>query len=223
MLTAVRIVFALILLLVSTAAAAEPLRGVWVASANESEPLWLSLSHRSPQSGRSMNSFTIDPAELTGLDPLVIDARETTQVRFQLRREAGVLSFQGHFTEGEGSGHFTYQPSEAFARKVRELGFGSATLRELFAMAVHDVTETSIRSLQGLGFESFDRNDLLAFAIHRVSAEYVRSLRALGFSIHGVTARWVRDLREQGIGSTDSKVLIKAKIHGVDRILARRR
>jgi hypothetical protein len=45
-------------------------------------------------------------------------SRSGTNVQFQLKRDAGTFNFEGWFKDGNGSGHFTFTPSSAFASEL---------------------------------------------------------------------------------------------------------
>src|SRR3984893_2683486 len=61
--------------------------------------------------GFSSHSFQISPDQLLGLTRAQAMS-SGTHVQFQLKRDAGSFNFDGWFKEGNGSGHFTFSPSE---------------------------------------------------------------------------------------------------------------
>lgn len=60
-------------------------------------------------------------AEFTGLSDAAIDAETRTDVRFELRREAGTIAFEGSFRRGRGAGQFTFTPDRAFIATLRKM------------------------------------------------------------------------------------------------------
>ena len=71
--------------------------------------------------GHSSHGFSIDPSLLSGLsrDQAMSGG---TNVRFQLKRDAGTFNFEGWFKEGNGSGHFTFTPDHGFASQLTSQG-----------------------------------------------------------------------------------------------------
>ena len=61
-----------------------------------------------------------------------------TNVRFQLKRDAGTFNFEGWFKEGNGSGHFTFTPDHGFASQLTSQGIGSPTDEQLLSLAMSD-------------------------------------------------------------------------------------
>jgi hypothetical protein len=45
-----------------------------------------------------------------------------TPLHFELRREAGTITFDGTFRNGDGAGQFTFAPNAAYLATVRSLG-----------------------------------------------------------------------------------------------------
>lgn len=223
MVTLIRILFTLILLLVTATAGAAPLEGVWVAETEDGDSLWLSLSHR--QRGSWMSGFDIELSGLEGLSREALLARAAAPVVFELRRDAGAIAFRGHFRDGEGSGHFTFEADEEFTRWLEREGFERPSVEELFVMTAHEADRAFVSGLRELGLADLDTGKLLAFAIHRVTPAYVRELRGSGFDldtdeflawrIHGVTPEWVAGMRSLDLGPMDASDLLAMKIHGI--------
>src|SRR5215210_5411661 len=78
------------------------------------EKVSLSLRyHSTKDEGGNHNSMSnttrsISPAEFQGLTREQAMSAAGTQVRFQIRRDAGTLNCEGWFKSGEGSGHYTF-------------------------------------------------------------------------------------------------------------------
>jgi hypothetical protein len=82
-------------------------------------------------------SFPID--ELAGL-PANNEQLTASSVKFDLRREAGTLSFEGSFRDGRGAGLFTFSPRAAYVGEMRSLGFrDEIPAWRQYQLAVHDV------------------------------------------------------------------------------------
>lgn len=210
-------------------AALAAIDGAWTASVDEKRPdrLYFSITRgRSHQSGNTM-----PVAAFTGLAASQVGAAAMTPVQFQLRREAGTVSFEGTFRNGKGAGQFTFAADRAYPAAIRALGLeldidGERDRSEdetLFVLAWHDVSTAYIRSMIAEGYRTTLKK-YLTMRIFDVSPEYVREMRSLGFSdisadelvssrIHAVTPEYVRETRAAGWKlSLDD--LQSSRIHG---------
>ena len=102
----------------------------WTAENN----LHLTMRYRRVRdTGFSYNDsgFKVTLDQLTGLTRDQLMSATGTNVRFQLKRDAGTFDFEGWFKQGNGSGHFTFAPSSSFNSDLGRLGFGRASDEEL--------------------------------------------------------------------------------------------
>jgi hypothetical protein len=166
------------------------------------------------------------------LDQLVGLTREQamssgTHVQFQLKRDAGTFNFDGWFKDGNGSGHFTFSPSGAFAAELGRQGFGKPTDEQLLSLAMNDVGFALINELKAQGYETPNLEQLVRMGNHGVRLEYVQGLKTLGYSLksidflvrmkdHGVSLSFIRDLTALGYTSLSPDELIRTRDHGVN-------
>lgn len=167
---------------------------------------------------------SIRRADLTNL-PSDLVARQ--DVRFELRREAGTVVFDGRFEDGRGVGTLHFTPDAAFQRMLEQEAGDALSERELFSYALLDVSRAFVDEMRALGFSSMTLSTARTLRIHGVSADYVRELRAEGLNtadiddvvqmrIHGVTASFAREMRALANGETlDMQDLRQLRIHGV--------
>jgi hypothetical protein len=153
--------------------------------------------------------------------------REASDIRVELRREAGTIVLTGNVRRGRGFGIFDFTPNADFARQIgASVGRKALTPERLFALAVHDVSRAYIQELEALGYKNLDLDDLLGMRIHGVTPEFIKELRALGFTtlshddlvafrIHGATPDFVRRMEAAGYKGLDPDDLVSARIHGV--------
>lgn len=220
--------------------------GSWTLERQEDGDLHLGMK-TSWRGGRSHNSFHIEPGDLAGLTT-------GSDVRFVLRRDAGAFHFAGRFDGRDGGGTFTFEPdpgyarelaalgwtgaegrqmelathdlSLAFAREIRDLGYGAEPLDRLVEFRIHGVSPELVRGLAEAGYRQLPAERLVEFRIHGVSPELVRELTAAGygglspdrlveFRIHGVTPEFVRELAAAGYPGLDAERLVEMRIHGV--------
>lgn len=186
---------------VSAAAAAE-VRGAWTASL-ENGKLEMKMSQRRGW----MNGHTFTVAELPGLTASQISSAAQTPVQFQLRREAGVITFDGIFKNGDGAGQFTFAPDANYAASLRRLGL-------------------DLDNLDRHGKRS-DQDELFTLAVIDVSTAYINAMRAEGFNVSlddytgmravGVTTAYVRDLEAMGLKNLDADDVTGLRAVGVTR------
>ena len=210
----------------------EPLTGVWtaersrwkVAGEGTAHIVQLGLRRRGGGRGNWNSAFPVPLTELRGLSAAQIDGPRS-EVRFELMRDAGTLTFEGRFQEGEGAGHFAFAPSAEFLAAMRQAGYGNVDGEKAFSLAVHDVSRAFIRDLGALGYERLTLDQLVSLRIHGASPQFIRDLKALGYSgltvdqlvslrIHGATPEWIRELAALGYRALAVDGLVSLRIHG---------
>src|SRR5439155_20619156 len=130
------------------------LTGSWMISVSEKRPEQLNLSLQTSRSDHQGSQF--DLSEFAGLTRAQIESPTQVQVRFELRREAGTLEFEGTFRNGDGAGEFAFTPNEDFPKALRALGVTFAPKsgerdRDLLNLAIFDVSTYFIRSMRKIG------------------------------------------------------------------------
>jgi hypothetical protein len=169
---------------------------------------------------------TFDVSDLSGL-PGADDRLTTSAVKFELRREAGTLGFEGAFRDGRGGGLFTFVPREAYVNEMRSLGFkDDLPLWRRFQLAVHDVGPKYIRELKAEGFNDLTLDQIQRAKTHGVTVDYIKAMKAEGYKAatieefvrtrdHGVTQQYVQSMKQAGFSSATIEDLLRAKDHGV--------
>ncbi|HEX6159454.1 MAG TPA: hypothetical protein VF111_04760, partial [Thermoanaerobaculia bacterium] len=220
-----RIVTIIVPILLIAAAAHADIHGSWTASTDEKSAgrMYLQVNR-----GSRMNmGTTMNISDFAGLSPAQINAGTSTPVQFELRREAGNVTFDGSFRKGDGAGQFNFVPNRSFFSAIDGLGIrrdAGGDDDDLFSLAMHDVSTAFIRGMHAEGIRGDDLDQYLAMRIHRVTPELVRELRALGFKnleadeliaarIHRVTPEYIRAMRAAGWDLTLGE-LQNSRIHG---------
>jgi len=209
-----RTCFALSLLLAASVAAmpavARPVKGAWTAVADDDRPDRLQFSMHTARHDQNGSTFAI--GDFTGLTAAQVGATTSSDVTFELRREAGTIAFDGTFRNGDGAGQFAFTPDPGYATALKKLGVafdadGDAD-RTQFQITLFDVSTAFIRSMQELGYhESLDTYQ--QFRIFGVDPAYVHDMAAVGFDhlgaeklvetrIHGATPDYIRSMRKSG-------------------------
>jgi hypothetical protein len=179
------LILSLLLLAIAAAALADS-HGAWTANLDEKHPerIYVSFSHgRNTHMGNTMSLATF-PA----LSAAQIRSATTVPVHFDLRREAGIATFDGTFRNGDGAGQYTFVPNAGYLASIRAVGVEARADRhdadddedQLFAYALHDVSTAFIRSMIAEGYR-VSLDDYLSMRIFNVTPAYIHELRALGF------------------------------------------
>jgi len=203
MISAITLVFAAIGLLTRGYTAPSPtvqetISGDWTAKVKQTDRgpvLWLSLNHGSEgRWGRSQMSSDFPLQDFTGLNP-----NADSNVQFTLRREAGVIFFDGLFKDGRGVGDFRFTPNDGFIAAMRNLGYDNLSAEKLFSMTSLDVSTSFVNELKSLGYDNLTLDQLFG-------------LRALG-----VTISFINEARGWGFGKLSANDLIEIKAMGINR------
>ena len=228
----IRLGLALVLLAAApaqAAASAHPITGSWTASVSDRDDrLEFSMQFRRHQN--SGNRFRIQ--DFSGLSPAQARATSSTNVTFELRREAGTIRYEGLFKGGDGAGTFTFDANEDFPATLARLGVswqgaergsdkwegGDADAeQQLLVLTIFDVSSSFIRSMQDIGYK-VPLEKYISFRLFSVDPAYVRDLAAVGFDhltadklvetrIHGATPDYIRQMRRAGEDLTLDKYI----------------
>ena len=188
-----------------------PITGSWTASLDEEHADQLQFSMRTSRHDNNGTRYRIE--DFTGLTAGQVRSRSAGDVRFEMRREAGTITYEGSFRGGLGAGTFTFDANEDFAKTLDRLGLplgaGDADSRhQLFELTIFDVSSSFIRSLQAIGY-NVSLEKYVSFRIFGVDPAYVRDMASVGFDhltadklvetrIHGATPEYIREMRRSG-------------------------
>jgi hypothetical protein len=197
----------------------------WRPRQDGSRVLWIMFEGRNNRYDDGGDfGFSKKVNELTGL--AANDSRWSGPANFELRRDAGIIRFNGRFEEGWGEGTYRFEGDSRFLKALDLAHVEDIDEDELFAMAIHDVRTDWVQSLQQAGVSDIDAGELLAMQIHGVTPEFVRELKGLGYNklpadklialrVHGATPEYVRDMKARGILLPDLDDLISFRVHNV--------
>ncbi len=205
----------------------EDIVGRWMSESKKSRPgkpqdmVWMQL--KTPSQGRhhSTMSTTFVAAELIGL---------TTgkDVRFQLRRPAGTLTFTGDVdASGLGSGTFNFEQNPDFQRQMKDLGYNQLSTQKAFELALFNVDPELVRELADLGYDDIPLERLIELCIHDVDPDFIRQLASAGYPdlalqrlvemrIHGVSPDYIVQLVALGYTDLPASQLVEMRIHGIN-------
>jgi hypothetical protein len=218
--------FAAILISTFAVSAGAAIHGAWTATAEGERPgfIQMNMVRRDSTWGNTM-----DVAALSGLSNAQITSANATPVSFDLRRDAGVIHFEGTFRGGDGAGQFDFASKPEYLAMLRSLNVDLTNDRDddeettLYRLAMHDVSAQFIRDMQSLGYRG-PIETYVRFRIHGVTPAIVRDFNSLGFKldseelvrsqIHGATPQYVRDMRAAGFTDLTMDDLVRSRIHG---------
>ncbi len=210
--------------------------GEWKADARPEKQddgkIQLNLSRTTRGENRNQFGSSIAYAELQGL------SREQTRdgrVNFKLVREAGTVNFEGSFTNGKGSGTFTFNPDGGYLSAMRSRGFDFEKSRNkhddgvegrLLSAAMINVTTALADDLKSVGFGDLDVDDLFKAAIFKVDSKFMAEMKATGFPnltmedlvkarIFKIDADFVKKVNDMGFGTKDFEQIVKYSIFKV--------
>ena len=196
--------------------AATDLHGAWTATSDSPDRVQLFMT--TGQWHQYRRSF--DLPEL-GVSPSVVQARTSTPVNLKLDRDAGTITLEGTFKNGDGAGQFTFSPNRTYYEAIRSMGLtvelsdDRSDGDQLFSLAVVDVSLAYIRSLRAVFPEASLREFRKARAVG-VTPDYVAAIRQTGFEVttlHNaarlcavdVTPEYIRSLRAAGVDVRDAR------------------
>jgi hypothetical protein len=218
-------------------AQAERFEGQWLVEYRTEEgKTSLSLNYREDrrgEDGRRHEGFSfwnttrnVAPESLQGLTREQALSASGTNVRFELRRDAGTFACEGWFRQGNGSGHFNFIPDPGFAAELSRRGVGTPDTRQLFRLAMAEVGLALLDQLKAAGYEQPTLDQLVRMGEHGVREDYVRGLKDLGYRLgnidalvrmrdHGVSLEYIGGLRDAGFGDLRAEELVRTRDHGV--------
>lgn len=163
----------------------------------------------------SINDYPIDD-----FTPLTTGS----DVRFELRRDAGIFRFRGSFDGRRGRGTVTFTGSPAFAKMV---GLSSTSDR-LMELAMQDVSFAFSREMKELGYDGTPVVQVAAARPNRSPAAFIHGLfrrfhhrdsladQLVELQTNHITPAYVRGMTEAGYPRLQPMQLIEFRIHGIE-------
>jgi hypothetical protein len=204
--------------------AAAPLHGRWILDFQDGGRVELTLKRSDRGRGHWKSSDDFEVRDFQGLQRP--SGKDRTPAHFELRRDAGTLSFDGELDQAGGAGRFAFAPGAEYAAALAGMGYARPDAEEAFSLAVHDVSRDYIRELAELGYRRLSLDDLVAMRIQSATPAFIRAMKALGYDrlsaddlvamrIHDATPEFVKAMRDLGYSNLSADDLVSMKIHGV--------
>ncbi len=217
---------AFIIIVIGNIVIVAQMTGTWKANADRSKSneIHISFSQETGRNGKNSFGSNFEFKDFEGLTE-----RDTlgsnTKVNFRLNREAGKIECKGSFTDGKGSGTFTFTPNQSFVSSMENLGF-KLDQEKVFAATTLDVTTAFARDIQSMGFKNLDFEDVFKAKIFKVTSGYAAEMNSVGFSnldmedlvkarIFKIDADYARQIRNLGFADQTMENLVELRIFKV--------
>lgn len=192
----------------------------------------LSLERKTERGRRNQTGSSIAYTDLRGLTR---EQAQNGKANFRLVREAGIIDFEGSFTNGIGAGTFRFTPDSGYvnAMKVRGFDFEKSSEKyndsgesRLLSATMIDVTIALADDLRSADLGSLDVEDLFKAAIFKVDSKFINEMKASGFPnldiedlvkarIFKIDADYVRQVHQMGFAKNDFENMVKYRIFKV--------
>lgn len=222
-----------LLLTVTASAQTTDIHGTWTAELRNGEAFVQIRTPPPPDSDHGNSPYgewsmgqNVPLDQLAGL-PVTDPQFTAANIKFELRREAGTLAFDGAFRDGRGAGLFTFTPRDAYVGEMKSLGYADdLPIWRRYQLAVHDVGPRYIRDLKTEGFDKLTLDQIQRAKTHGVTVDYIKGMKAEGYKAatieelvrtrdHGVTQVFVQGMKRAGFTNAAIEDLVHAKDHGV--------
>jgi beta-lactamase regulating signal transducer with metallopeptidase domain len=191
------------------------LNGRWTARL-DGDAVRLETTMRKPGWG---TWTTVDDHPLSDLAGLA----EGSDVRFELRRDAGTFRFRGSWDGKRGRGTAAFSGNPAFARMMSL----SPTSDRLLELAIQNVSFDFVREVKGLGYAAPSgeaeeaRKDRSPFAFFRRWGRAFRHHGSLADDLvqlrsHNITPEYIRGMKDAGYPHLQTWQLVELRIHGIE-------
>src|SRR4051795_11227426 len=137
----------LVLVLVFALNAQTKLRGTWAAELSDPEP-WIQVSFQDG-GGHHGSSFDLNRAN-------VKLGEKQGPVQFTVARDAGTFVFDGTVNGKLASGFVEFTSNPQYVTDMAALGYPNITDKQLFRMAMVDVSKKFVADLNGIGYSKLD-------------------------------------------------------------------
>ena len=214
------LIFACFLGIAQARMMADEIEGSWSARVMDGKiRMRLTVFKDDDSWGEWNSSRTIDRNDFTGLS-------YGKDQRFELKRDAGDILFEGNLENSRGYGSFSYTPKKEFKSFLQRKGFGKIKDMDMLHLSLFDINRKYIQDLNNLGYLEISTSKLVSLAVHGVSIDYIKEVHALGFRdisiskllsfrIHGVKTEFIEALRDMGYSDLSPSELLELRIHGV--------
>ncbi|HTC29716.1 MAG TPA: hypothetical protein VK702_03255 [Candidatus Acidoferrum sp.] len=216
---------ALVLPFASAAHAQSTLGGTWSVQSTSSDTANVQFGVRYDTDNEHSDwSRDVPLSALTGLTRDQLQAA-SSNVRFDVAREAGTLHCTGTAAHGSAGGTFSFSPSSSFSDALAARGISRPDDVQQLRLTMANATIAFIDMLRRNSSTITTTDDIIRVLNHGVDERYVTGLASLGYRNlgandlvrlrdHGVTVEFVQGVQALGYRPTPEE-LIRLRDHGV--------
>ena len=164
----------------------------------------------------SSHGSTIPIDRLEGLAPALLSGAGGA-AKFGIRRDAGVLAFEGTFRSGVGAGTYIFTPSASFPAELVKRGFARPTPADQYLLARGDIGFAFLDEMTTQRYARPDLSLLVRAAHHGVDLTYLQ-----GDGRAGVSARPARRADQPARSRRVAAIHPRAQRAGTDSSQRRR-
>ncbi len=150
---------------------------------------------------------------------------------FQLKREAGTITFTGKFNGDEGLGRFSFTESATFRAKLESEGYKDIKEELMFHFALNNFNGEYLTFLKGRQLKPKSKDELAGVAFHLPALPAFKKdlddYKSLGYgdfkleeliamNIHDMNPDYIQSIRDAGFKNASFDELMAAKIHDVN-------
>ena len=154
-----------------------------------------------------------------------------TNGEFTLTRDAGTMTFNGKFENGngKGKGDYSFSADQSFESYLEKEGVSNVSEETLFYAFINNVNKNYVAQIKQLGLK-MDSNDFDALSHFGTSIEdiktYSRDLKKIGYNdftlqeiaqldIHGASMDYIKEMHQLGFKNLTLEKMVQASIHNV--------
>ncbi len=145
---------------------------------------------------------------------------------FTLKREAGVIVFNGKFEGNEGYGHYKFTADKSFNAFLTSQGITEIEDGDSFAFFSLNIKKDYVLMLQKNGFKDISKGNLIAMSALKVDEPYIAMWKANGFNdlspnelvsgkALGITSEYVNEIRKAGYKDISFNQLVSFKAQNI--------
>lgn len=182
----------------------------------------LNFTRRTDRDGYNNHGSSFAISDLQGLTQDQINSPNSS-VSFRLVREAGTIECRGVFTNGRGTGEFTFTANQSFVDGMKSRGYADLSQEKLFTATTLNLTLGFVDDLKSAGFGVLTISDVFKAKIFNITPQFMSEMKATGFPnldmedlvkarIFKIDANFVRQVTEMGFAKDSLEALVKLRI-----------
>ncbi|MEO1260610.1 MAG: M56 family metallopeptidase [Bacteroidota bacterium] len=148
---------------------------------------------------------------------------------FTMENDAGVVTFVGSFSGGEGEGSYTFEENGTYREFLSQQGINNLEEETMFFACINKVDRAYLAEVKKMGFE-VGKEEFNALAHFGTSLDevknYDKKLKGIGYQeftlidiahldVHNVSIDYINEMHQLGFKDLTIKKMVQAAIHNV--------